>query len=637
MMIKKNNKISYFVIAVGLVLALELMFSFVNFSTINAETFISQYAVESGYSGGNGNSENTAYKISTREDLESLSEYVYNGGNTSGKYYKMTNNIDMKSENFIPIGTLKNNVTYYFKGTFDGCGFSISNLSIKNTNDYSAGDLGLFGYLQGTVKNLITLSGEITLTQPGKSAGGIIGSTYEGSVIQNCYNSCCLVTSNLKGNSFIGGIIGGIGKINYGVSKDLEVSIKYCYNSAEITCDSTNISKAGGIVGTIGGSATQIDQCFNTGLITSGTNGNSKECYAGGIVGCSETGTISNCYNKKYIVSGNYTDAEVSYAGGIAGYSSKEISNCYNVANISAHAIYKTDTLNQPLNSASITSSPNRWGNIKSKKITVEKSYMKAYSAGIVGFSDNTIKNCYNNAHITGGKETTFVDIEFYVLAGYEYDSSHEYAESAITYETISFSYISNSFRSGINGNTTNFSDKSSNKSTNQSYLSSDLFCSVNEKTGSLKHSTDSQIDLNRFTLSSSTRIYYSPYSSYQDFSVGIKNEVSLDDINTSGTKINFTVDLDSDYISISVSTSITYVTSRFLFWTSTKTEDLQTTIYSDYNFYRPKELNYIESSNINLGDVINGNTAIWGQDSLINDNNPYLKNLFWTNSASSF
>ena len=262
---------------------------------------------------------------------------------------------------------------------------------------------------------------------------------------------------------------------------------------------------------------------------------------------------------------------------------------------------------------------------------------MKAYSAGIVGFGTNNIKNCYNNAYITGGDETTFVDIEFYVLAGYEYNSNRELSKSAITYETISFSYISNSFRSGINGNTNNFSDKSSNKSTNQSYLSSNLFCSVNEKTGSLDHSTDSQIDLDRFTLSSSTRIYYSPYSSYQDFSVSIKNEVSLDDINTSGTKINFTVDLDSDYISISVSTSVTYVTSRFLFWTSKETENLQTTIYSDNNFYRPKEPNYTESSNINFGDVINGNTAIWGQDSLINDNNPYLKNIYWTNSAVGF
>lgn len=72
--------------------------------------------------------ENGAYLVRDFSDLENLSEYVYTGGSTSGKTFKLTNSIDMESQSFIPIGTIYNGKTYYFDGTFDGQGYTLLNI-----------------------------------------------------------------------------------------------------------------------------------------------------------------------------------------------------------------------------------------------------------------------------------------------------------------------------------------------------------------------------------------------------------------------------------------------------------------------------------------------------------------------------
>ena len=51
-----------------------------------------------------------------------------NGGTTfSGMQIKLSNDIDLKSEEWMPIGRSGK----AFQGTFDGCGYTISNLKIE--------------------------------------------------------------------------------------------------------------------------------------------------------------------------------------------------------------------------------------------------------------------------------------------------------------------------------------------------------------------------------------------------------------------------------------------------------------------------------------------------------------------------
>jgi hypothetical protein len=70
----------------------------------------------------------------------------------------------------------------------------------------------------------------------------------------------------------------------------------------------------------------------------------SASCYAGGIAGYLDYGTISNCYNIGSVSSSqrNSSQSPESCAGGIVGCNSGTITNCYNAALLTAVAIIVT-------------------------------------------------------------------------------------------------------------------------------------------------------------------------------------------------------------------------------------------------------------------------------------------------------
>ncbi len=98
------------------------------------------------------------YTIDSADQLAYLSYAVNNGIlDTVGVQIKLTNNIDMANRYFTPIG----NKTYPFKGTFNGDGYSINNITIDPNSALIIMDNGiaetvgsLFGYVDGgTIKN----------------------------------------------------------------------------------------------------------------------------------------------------------------------------------------------------------------------------------------------------------------------------------------------------------------------------------------------------------------------------------------------------------------------------------------------------------------------------------------------------
>lgn len=138
--------------------------------------------------------ENDPYIIRDENDLEYIMGLVNNGDDCSGIFFKMGRDISMGGI-YRPIG-FRND--HPFCGTFDGDGHTISNLKV-GTNDYSS---GLFGYLNGTVKNLIIGGAEI-----GKSryVGTIAGYAVNGTVTD------CLVFNtrlNRSGASYFGPVVG---------------------------------------------------------------------------------------------------------------------------------------------------------------------------------------------------------------------------------------------------------------------------------------------------------------------------------------------------------------------------------------------------------------------------------------------
>lgn len=203
----------------------------------------------------NFGTEENPYQISTAEDLKQLHLDVQGGASYSGKYFKMTNDIDCTVP---PIGAAGSQ--NLFAGTFDGGGYVIKN-TIKNYSTY----VGIFGRVSGVIKNLNVVA---TITGD-EYVGGIAGSL-EGGRIENCY-----VSGDIGGGTYAGGIAGRV--------KD-GGKVENCSFSGNVT----NTDNCGGIVGNLNRST--VNNCYALGSVTG-------ERHAGGVVGWRAYGTISNCYS----------------------------------------------------------------------------------------------------------------------------------------------------------------------------------------------------------------------------------------------------------------------------------------------------------------------------------------------------
>ncbi len=199
-----------------------------------------------------------------------------------------------------------------FSGTFDGQGYSITDMTAVNEGTYS----GLFSYTKDAVIKNLTVEGRVEAVG---YLGGIVGRG-ENTVIENCVNYAKVTgTTGSSGTytAYAGGIAGYL---------EGESSVAGCSNYGVIT-DSNGV---GGIAGYISGT-TQITDCLNAGSVVgmgTGTNG------VGGIVGHSVSGTIERCANYGMVSS------SASYTGGIAGTSTgtrtslTTIEDCFNAARV---------------------------------------------------------------------------------------------------------------------------------------------------------------------------------------------------------------------------------------------------------------------------------------------------------------
>lgn len=98
-------------------------------------------------------------------------------------YYILKNDLDLGGKYDEETGTWSGEeewtpITDEFTGTLDGLGHTISGLYINNTSD----NQGLFGELNGTVKNLIIKNSYVN----GKTSGLIAGKKGDEGIIENC-------------------------------------------------------------------------------------------------------------------------------------------------------------------------------------------------------------------------------------------------------------------------------------------------------------------------------------------------------------------------------------------------------------------------------------------------------------------
>ena len=183
------------------------------------------------------------YLISTADDIARLSTLVNSGNSYSGKYFQLTNDIDMNGTLINPIGIYEGDCFFY--GVFDGNGYSLSNVYIS-TGGYD----GLFGALGGTVMNLGIASGFIGNLNNERYCGAIACSAASDNArIINCYNRATVGGYRAGGiaDSFDGYIVNCwsdcelYGIETGGITSDYlsAGSQSFCYSTFDLTGDGT--------------------------------------------------------------------------------------------------------------------------------------------------------------------------------------------------------------------------------------------------------------------------------------------------------------------------------------------------------------------------------------------------------------
>ena len=133
--------------------------------------------------------------IENLEDFQDFCSKVNNGNTYEGYTVTLGADIDLTNEDWTPIGT---DASYYFGGTFDGNGHTISNLKIES----AANNVGLFGYISGaTIKNLVIENADV---KGQDNTGVVVGNAMTG----HLENITLQGTVNVTGTCNVGGITG---------------------------------------------------------------------------------------------------------------------------------------------------------------------------------------------------------------------------------------------------------------------------------------------------------------------------------------------------------------------------------------------------------------------------------------------
>ena len=291
------------------------------------------YAVWSPIWAGSG-AEAAPYEIPDVGKLTALQTQVNeNGFSYTGKWFRLTNNIDLNNELWTPIGI---DALHSFGGSLDGGGKTISGLKVETDRQWA----GLFGSVRGTygvpmtMRDLTLKNGSVKFTSSGTSCSGGLVAAVEGETALELRN---VVAENLtvsggrsgsggllgrgrvamtnchnRGGSVTGSYAGGLAGMGYSNLQDHVLA--GCTNSAKVVGKRT----AGGMTGNETHSYGSYTDCTNNGSI-SATQGYASGIAAGGSYErCSNSGAVTGQQAAGICVNGSKA-TNCSNTGAITG------------------------------------------------------------------------------------------------------------------------------------------------------------------------------------------------------------------------------------------------------------------------------------------------------------------------------
>lgn len=321
------------------------------------------------------------YTVSTIEDLEAVGVVTAERPNALSAYYKLENNIDLSSkyyeggESWNPIGQV-NGKRNKFAGTFDGQGYTISNL-YQNTDIEGT---GLFSELDvaGWIMNLVMTNVDIYTTTQRTSAvvgyckGNVFNVAVIGGSIYSTANRCGGITGHMYDNGII--------------------------NSVYVDAD---ITSTGGSAGGVVGQASSVSGSYIFSIKNAQFTGNvTGKSYAGGIVGAAEDTIIENCITAN--VNAYSSDGRAAGIGGSIKAKSRDAQNVWNniVYNVTVDGKNGSGVLYSDGNSTGCIYSNNQYngvtsGTVFSNSLNTSQTTSKTLD---VLFGDTNLKTVLNYA-----------------------------------------------------------------------------------------------------------------------------------------------------------------------------------------------------------------------------------------------
>ncbi|PRM96514.1 hypothetical protein CJ667_07750, partial [Aliarcobacter cryaerophilus] len=304
---------------------------------------------------------------------------------TQNYYFNLLNNLSSSTSDYTnlasntangglgwnPIGDSSNS----FNGTFDGLGFTISDLYI---NRHDTNYVGLFGYTNSNaaIKNI----GLKNLNIIGSSqVGALVGKNH--GTISNSYS-----TGNVRGFQRIGGLVG---YNDYG-------TISNSYSTGNVS----GTMYTGGLVGT--NFYGTISNSYSTGNVTG-------QFHTGGLVGANDNGTISNSFYDKTKYTGNGVGNNSTHSG-VTGKTTQEMSYGETFKNASWDIVADS----------SVTSLTPviKWDSINNKYVWAIAPLALTYTLGDKTTTYNgttqNLSTFYNNSTNIFGTNHSFIDLSKY-------------------------------------------------------------------------------------------------------------------------------------------------------------------------------------------------------------------------------
>lgn len=319
------------------------------------------YAVWSPIWAGSG-TEAAPYEIPDVGKLTALQTQVNeNGFSYTGKWFRLTNNIDLNNKLWTPIGI---DALHSFGGSLDGGGKTISGLKVETDRQWA----GLFGSVRGTygvpmtMRDLTLKNGSVKFTSSGTSYSGGLVAAVEGETVLELRN---VVAENLtvsggifgsggllgrgrvamtnchnRGGSVTGGYAGGLAGMGYSNLQDHVLA--GCTNSAKVVGKRT----AGGMTGNETHSDGSYTSCANSGSISAtqgyasgiAAGGSYERCSNSGAVTGQQAAGIASNGNKATFCSNTGAIKGTDYAAGIltnGGYGGT-VEFCWNTGSVEA-------------------------------------------------------------------------------------------------------------------------------------------------------------------------------------------------------------------------------------------------------------------------------------------------------------